>query len=193
MFSLQRVSIRHINRALAGAADAGALQQAARDIRGLAANMLGQGVAAEQVTSIITALNDALTRRILELEMGRHDLQGIAWCWLAFGSEGRCEQTLSTDQDNGLLFAGADGVDPAAIRGKLLPFARNVNRTLDACGFNFIQQQRLRQQVAAPQGAGGGANRVNPDALNEVDRRILKEALRQARKLQSRLALDYHL
>ena len=60
-------------------------------------------------------------------------------------------------------------------------------------GFNFIQQQRLRQQVAAPQGAGGGANRVNPDALNEVDRRILKEALRQARKLQSRLALDYHL
>jgi CBS domain-containing protein len=32
-----------------------------------------------------------------------------------------------------------------------------------------------------------------PDDLNELDRRILKEAFRQARKLQSRLAMDYQL
>ena len=31
------------------------------------------------------------------------------------------------------------------------------------------------------------------DSLNDLDRRILKEAFRQARKLQTRLALDYHL
>jgi CBS domain-containing protein len=29
--------------------------------------------------------------------------------------------------------------------------------------------------------------------LNELDQRILKEAFRQARKLQKRLALDYQL
>ena len=29
------------------------------------------------------------------------------------------------------------------------------------------------------------SNRVNPDSLNSLDRRILKEAFRQARKLQS--------
>jgi CBS domain-containing protein len=34
-------------------------------------------------------------------------------------------------------------------------------------------------------------NRINPDELNDLDRRILKEAFRQARKVQARLALDY--
>ena len=32
---------------------------------------------------------------------------------------------------------------------------------------------------------------LNPDMLSVLDRRILKEAFRQARKLQARLALDY--
>ena len=48
---------------------------------------------------------------------------------------------------------------------------------------------RLRRQSAG----GPASNRIDPDALNEVDRRTLKECLRQARKLQSRLALDYQL
>ena len=39
----------------------------------------------------------------------------------------------------------------------------------------------------------GAANRIDPDALNEVDQRMLKEAFRQARKLQQRLAHNYQL
>ena len=38
-----------------------------------------------------------------------------------------------------------------------------------------------------------GDNRIRPEDLNEVERRILKEAFRQARKLQQRLKLDYKL
>jgi CBS domain-containing protein len=36
-------------------------------------------------------------------------------------------------------------------------------------------------------------NRIDPKALNDLDRRILKESFRQARKLQTRIALDYGL
>ncbi|MEK6593497.1 MAG: putative nucleotidyltransferase substrate binding domain-containing protein, partial [Pseudomonadota bacterium] len=60
--------------------------------------------------------------------------------------------------------------------------------------FYFIQSLRLRGQIAAGPGqARETHNRIDPSKLNEVDRRILKECLRQARKLQSRLALDYQL
>lgn len=38
-----------------------------------------------------------------------------------------------------------------------------------------------------------GDNLVKPDVLNELDRRILKEAFRQARKIQLRLKLDYQV
>lgn len=37
------------------------------------------------------------------------------------------------------------------------------------------------------------SNRVNPDQLNNPDRRILKEAFRQAHKLQSGLASSFNL
>jgi len=60
-------------------------------------------------------------------------------------------------------------------------------------GFMFIQQLRLRAQLARQARVHAHANRVAPARLTEIDRRILKESLRQARTLQSRLALDYQL
>ena len=59
--------------------------------------------------------------------------------------------------------------------------------------FNFIQLLRLRHQHAEQTQGRPGDNLIRPDDLNEVDRRILKEAFRQARKLQLRLKLDYKL
>jgi CBS domain-containing protein len=43
------------------------------------------------------------------------------------------------------------------------------------------------------QGAQAGTNRIDPEDLNDLDRHVLKEAFRQARRLQNRLALDYRL
>jgi CBS domain-containing protein len=353
LFALQRVSMRQINRTITSAASPRELQQAAGDIRRLAKNLLAHGVAAEQLTLIISTLNDTLTQRIIELEQSRHSLQDIDWCWRAFGSEGRLEQTISTDQDNGLIFTVGHGVTQGQARERLSSFAQAVNRMLDACGFPlcsgnimagnpqwclslhewearfaswtadpdprallnaviffdfralsgsagladalreklfklttgnarflrqlaeyalearpplgllrdfltdeegehagtldlkksgarlfvdaarifslatasahtstaqrlrqggarlnmgdeeiaaaveafyFIQLLRLRGQITAEPGqARATHNRIDPYRLNEVDRRILKESLRQARKLQSRLALDYQL
>lgn len=135
LFALQRASMRGINVTIARAADRGALAHAAGEIRRLARDLLVQGLAAEQLTLIISTLNDALTRRIIELERAGHALDDIEWCWLAFGSEGRYEQTISTDQDNGIVFADNPLQQPDETRARLMPFALAVNRTLDACGF----------------------------------------------------------
>ena len=135
LFALQRIGLTQIRQAIERAPDVEMLQQAARDIRKLAFNMLAQGVGAEQLTQFISTLNDALTRRILELNLAHHDLYGIDWCWLAFGSEGRDEQTFSTDQDNGIIFVCDDFSDREMLKMRLLEFARAVNADLDRCGF----------------------------------------------------------
>ena len=83
------------------------LKRAGEDIRRLTQNLLAQGVGAEPLTRTIASLNDALTRRAIDLVLQRHDLDDIDWCWLALGSEGRGEQTFATDQDNALLFCRA--------------------------------------------------------------------------------------
>jgi CBS domain-containing protein len=59
--------------------------------------------------------------------------------------------------------------------------------------FHFLQLLRLRHQHSQQRAGQAPDNRLDPDTLNPLDRRILKEALRQARKVQARLAVDYKL
>lgn len=135
LFALQRVGLRQIRASIEAANSIEGLQHAVTDIRQLAFNMLAQGVGSEQLTRFISVLNDALTRRIIEINLEHFDLFGLEWCWLAFGSEGRDEQTFSTDQDNGIVFVCDDFSDREQMRLRFLEFARSVNHDLDHCGF----------------------------------------------------------
>ena len=66
-----------------------------------------------------------------------------------------------------------------------------INAVLE--GLDFIQLLRLQHQYLEGEPGTQGDNLINPDSLNELDRRILKESFRQARKLQTRLKLDYQV
>ncbi|HYQ98398.1 MAG TPA: DUF294 nucleotidyltransferase-like domain-containing protein [Casimicrobiaceae bacterium] len=135
LFALQRVSMRQVNQDVEDATSVEQLRRAADDIRRLTQNLLAQGAGAEPVTRTIASLNDALSRRAIDLELARHDLHGIAWCWLALGSEGRNEQTFATDQDNAIVFAAAGAAEADRLRPRLVAFARDVNADLDRLGF----------------------------------------------------------
>ena len=54
-------------------------------------------------------------------DRGELGAEGVALCWLGMGSEGREEQTIATDQDNGLIFAPDDGDDVDQLRARFLP------------------------------------------------------------------------
>ena len=110
------------------------LRRGAAEIRRLAQRMLQAGTGAAQVLRTLSTLNDVLARRVIELEFEAAGLGDVRWCWISMGSEGRFEQTFSSDQDNGLIFAApAEAAD--AVRARLLPAAARVNHRLDACGF----------------------------------------------------------
>ena len=138
LFALQRIGIGQVRRAIESAKDIQALQSALNDVRQSAFNMIAQGVGAEQLTQFISTLNDSVTQRVIEINLLRHDLADIEWAWLAFGSEGREEQTLSTDQDNGIVFL-AEAAQRDGYRERLLAFAREVNSDLDRCGFTLCK------------------------------------------------------
>lgn len=124
--------LQHAHRSIGDASDAASLQLAAAKVRGLVHRAVGQA-APEPLTEFISTLNDQLTRRAIELTCAGTQMQGVRWCWIALGSEGRQEQTLSSDQDNGIIFAGSGGA--TALREQLVPLALRINEALDACGF----------------------------------------------------------
>ena len=135
LFSLQRLGLGELTMEIRLARDIDALAALAQRVRRLTRLLVDQGVAAEQLTLYVSLLNDRVCQRIVEVVRKRYPWERIGWCWLAFGSEGRMEQTFATDQDNGLLFEAHDGTAPEQVRTLILPFARAVNEALDACGY----------------------------------------------------------
>lgn len=135
LFPLQRLGLGELTTQIRLAGDIDLLAGLAAEIGKLARLLVGQGVHPEQLTLFVSVLNDRLSQRVIEIVRKGFDLEQISWCWLAFGSEGRLEQTFSTDQDNGILFSAHGALAPDAVRERMLPFARAVNEALDRCGF----------------------------------------------------------
>jgi CBS domain-containing protein len=93
--------------------------------------MLRWGGPVKQLVALVTELNDRLTIRILELVEEEMEREGfgkppVPYGWLAFGSEGRREQTLHTDQDNALFFTATPDCDEAECKKWFLQFAQRV-------------------------------------------------------------------
>ncbi|HBM06833.1 MAG TPA: cyclic nucleotide-binding protein, partial [Pseudomonas sp.] len=139
LFSLQRVDLVHLAQAISHADSVETLVIIRSRILQLVDNMLAHGASSTQITHIITLLNDHTVCRVIELAIELLGDPGIPFTWLCFGSEGRREQTLHTDQDNGMLFEAADAAEAASIRGRLLPLAERINHDLDTCGFTLCK------------------------------------------------------
>ena len=75
----------------------------------LVRDLVGAGARPYDLGQLVSELNDRLVIRVLGLTAASLEATGasapVPFCWLAFGSEARREQTLRTDQDNGLVYA----------------------------------------------------------------------------------------
>jgi CBS domain-containing protein len=99
--------------------------------------------------------------------------------------------------DAARLYALAQGVDATGTRARLeaVAAALKVEPRESATwigAFEFLQMLRLRVQATDASGsAGDNPNRLDLRTLNDIDRRILRESLRAAQRLQQRITLDY--
>lgn len=139
LFSLQRVDLVHLARTIRQAPRIDTLVALRGDIRLLVQRMLAHGASSTQITQLITLLNDHTVSRVIELVLEELGDPGVPFTWLVFGSEGRREQTLHTDQDNGILFEAEGAAEAERIRQLLLPRARRINQLLADCGFTLCQ------------------------------------------------------
>lgn len=101
-------------------------------------SLVVDGALASQVTGIITEFNDRITRRVLSLNREKMGRPPARFAWLGLGSEGRREQTLTTDQDNAMIME--DGVlDDKNAMDYFVRFAEESVQGLARCGFKLCQ------------------------------------------------------
>jgi CBS domain-containing protein len=95
------------------------------------AALLAGGLDATVIAQLVSRLDDALVARILAWAEADLGPAPAPWAFVAFGSEGRREQTLLTDQDNALVWADEGEGGQAWYQA----FAERVNADLMAAGF----------------------------------------------------------
>jgi CBS domain-containing protein len=107
-------------------------------VTALVRRLVDEGGTAYDVGRIVAELNDRMTQRVLDLATAAGAPVGpppVPFCWLAFGSEARGEQTLRTDQDNGLVYADPTPSEHAGIAAYFARLAAEVNAALVRIGF----------------------------------------------------------
>lgn len=115
------------------------LAQAKTHIRSFLDNMLKEKASAHEICSIISEFNDRLLRRVIALAEQAMIAEGfgpppVEYCWLTMGSEGRKEQTLATDQDNGLIYQDVNALEQKRVENYFAKLAEKVVSGLEKCG-----------------------------------------------------------
>lgn len=90
------------------------------------------GLGAAQIGRIVSTLNDALVSKLVQLAEAELGPAPAPYAWIVFGSEGRSEQMLLTDQDNALIYATDGGREAETYFAAL---AERVVGGLIAAGF----------------------------------------------------------
>lgn len=102
-------------------------------------SLVREGGRASSVARLASVLNDAVLERLLVILQQELGPPPEPFCWIFMGSEGRREQTLRTDQDNGILYRDPDpalGPDAAKrTRDYFLRLGTATRDALVACGF----------------------------------------------------------
>jgi CBS domain-containing protein len=121
-----------LRRAIGEASSVAELTSVASRLPEQVVSLHAGGVAASQISGILTVVCDALTRRLIELAIGELGPPPCPLSWLALGSFGRRDAVPSSDVDSALVWDGDDADREA--RDYMAKLAARVTGGLGAAG-----------------------------------------------------------
>ena len=99
--------------------------------------LMADNASVREICEVVTEFNDLVISRVVDICLKELELQEgsppAPFCFMVFGSGGRREQTLRTDQDNGIVFLAEENGEEA--ERYFAALAERVVHALDACGF----------------------------------------------------------
>ncbi|MDX1674867.1 MAG: DUF294 nucleotidyltransferase-like domain-containing protein [Longimicrobiales bacterium] len=137
----------HLARRLGRVDDPAELDGYSDEITATVRRLFDGGVEAARIGRLIAGLNDTVVRNALRLAEEELGAPPREYEWIVFGSEGRMEQTLLTDQDNALIWAGDADPEVAAYFDRL---ASRVVGTLLRAGFPRCKGGYMATRWAMP-------------------------------------------
>ena len=107
------------------------------------ATLIESGAKPQSVNSLTTSINDAVRKKLIEIAIQEQGTPPAAFAFMVFGSEGREEQTLHTDQDNAIVYEDVTPDREASVREYFLTLGGTVCTWLNDAGYVFCKGNNM--------------------------------------------------
>jgi PAS domain S-box-containing protein len=107
--------------------------------------LINSGAKPHNINHLTTIVIDAVLQKLIEFaiaELGRPPAQ---FSFLVFGSEGRQEQTLRTDQDNAIIFEDTAPDQQESVKQYFVNLGMKVCAWLNEAGYRFCEGNNMAQ------------------------------------------------
>jgi CBS domain-containing protein len=118
-------------RNIDNAADLSQLNTMRGEVEKVLREVMADGALASQACKIVSEFNDKMVKRVIRFAEDQCGPPPSPYAWLGLGSEGRKEQTLFTDQDNGIIYSGTGSGDT---KEYFTRFSQSIVDGLNQCG-----------------------------------------------------------
>ncbi len=119
-----------------GANSVDELQGVRDNVNGLISALLENGARVDSAGRILSTMTDATICRVIELGFAQLGPAPTPFAFIVLGSVARKEQTLTTDQDNGIIFSPTDAVSESEAFDYFIRLGQFICDELDRIGFD---------------------------------------------------------
>lgn len=137
LIQFQRYGPIVLAREISRASDPEEVARCTERVPPLVKTLLDSSARPRHVTSMLASICDAATGRLIELAIEELGPPPVAFAFIGMGSQGRQEQTLVTDQDNGIIFAAP--ADNHQANEYFLELGKQVCAGLDQAGYQLCR------------------------------------------------------
>lgn len=107
--------------------------------------LVDAGAKPQYITRAITAVADAVTRRLVTLAVDELGPAPVPFVFFALGSQGRGEQTLLTDQDNAIIYDPPPGDEGRGIHEYFVALGERTCAGMQRAGYPLCEGGRMAQ------------------------------------------------
>jgi PAS domain-containing protein len=111
--------------------------------REVAASMIRAGADPSAVTLFFSTASDEICRKIIESCTEEAGVPPCRFSFILTGSAGRMEQSLSTDQDNAIIFEDCTGDRLKVAAHYFTELGKRINSRLDLAGFRYCKGMNM--------------------------------------------------
>ncbi len=101
-----------------------------------------------EITRMTTIIADAVVKRLIHLCIEQMGEPPVPFAFITLGSEGREEQTLSTDQDNAIVFEDCEKEKFELVQTYFLKLGTKISDGLDSIGYKYCKGNVMAKNPA---------------------------------------------